>query len=91
MFKLNEKYEIKRSILEFETTRYSPTQISTINFAKSQIDEIIPGEDRFISLLNSYRDLNFNVLHAASFDRYVDNKDIRIVNLGPIVYLAFLG
>ena len=44
----------------------------------------IPREDSVISLLNSYLELNFDVLHAATNNRYVDFKDIRLVNLGPI-------
>ena len=44
----------------------------------------IPREDSVISLLNSYLELNFNVLHAATNNRYVDGNDIRLVNLGPI-------
>ena len=40
-----------------------------------------------ISLLNSFLDLNFAVLHAATGNRFVDNDDIRLVNLGPIAFL----
>ena len=35
-------------------------------------------------MLNSYLELNFDVLHAATNNRYVDNNDIRLVNLGSI-------
>ena len=35
-------------------------------------------------MLNSYLELNFDVLHAATNNRYVDGNDIRLVNLGPI-------
>ena len=35
-------------------------------------------------MLNSYLELNFDVLHAASGNRYVDGDDIRLVNLGVI-------
>ena len=48
----------------------------------------ISREDSVISLLNSYRDLDFGVLHAASNDRYVNNMDIRLVNLDPIALLS---
>ena len=44
----------------------------------------IPREDSVISLLNSYLELNFDVLHTATNNRYVDGNDIRLVNLGPI-------
>ena len=35
-------------------------------------------------MLNSYLELNFDVLHAATNNRYADGNDIRLVNLGPI-------
>ena len=66
MFKLNEEYEINTSILKCECFRYSPYEKSTINTANSQIYINVPREDRVISLLNSYLDLNFDVLHAAT-------------------------
>ena len=44
----------------------------------------IPREDSVISLLNSYIELNFDVLHAATNTRYANGNDIRLVNLGPI-------
>ena len=35
-------------------------------------------------MLNSFFDLNFDVLHAATGNRYADGVDIRLVILGPI-------
>ena len=32
--------------------------------------------------------LNFDVLHAATNNRYVDGDDFRLVNLGPIVLFS---
>ena len=84
MFNLCEKYEVDRRILKCDYTRYSPSEISTINTANSQIYINIPREDSVISLLNSYLDLNFDVVHAATNNRYADGNDIRLVNLGPI-------
>ena len=84
MFKLNEKYEINRDILKCDYIRYSPSEISTINTANSQVYINIPREDSVISLLNSYLELNFDVLRADNSNRYVDNNDIRLVNLGAI-------
>ena len=85
MFKLNEKYEINRDILKCDYIRYSPSEISTINTTNSQVYINIPREDSVISLLNSYLELNFDVLHAvAPNNRHVDGNDIRLVNLGPI-------
>ena len=84
MIKLSEKYEINRDILKCDYIRYSPSEINTINTANSQVYINIPREDSVISLLNSYLELNFDVLHARTNNRYVDNNDIRMVNLGPI-------
>ena len=83
MFKLSEKYSINRDILTCDYIRYSPSEISTINSPNSQVYINIPREDSVISLLNSYLELNFDVLHAATNNRYVDGNDIRLVNLGP--------
>ena len=83
MVKLNEKYEINRDILKCDYIRYSPSEISTINTANSQVYINIPREDSVISLLNSYLELNFDVLHAATNNRYADGNDIRLVNVGP--------
>ena len=88
MFKLNEKYEINRDILKCDYIRYSPSEISTINTANSQVYINIPREDSVISLLNSYLELNFDVLHAATNNRYADGNDIRLVNLGPIALFS---
>ena len=88
MFKLSEKYSIHRDITKCESTRYSPSEISTINTPNSQVYINIPREDSGISLLNSYLELNFDVLHAATNNRYVDGNDIRLVNLGPIALFS---
>ena len=88
MFKLIENYEIDRRILKCDYIRYSPAEISTKNIANSQIYINIPREDSVISLLNSYLELSFDVLHAADNNRYVDANDIRLVNLGPIALFS---
>ena len=88
MFNLCEKYEVDRRILKCDYIRYSPSEISTINTANSQIYINIPREDSVISLLNSYLDLNFDVVHAATNKRYAVNNDIRLVNLGPVGLLS---
>ena len=84
MFKLSEKYEIDRKILKCDYIRYSSSEISTINTPNSQIYINIPREDSVISLLNSYIEINFDVLKAASSNRYADADDIRLINLAPI-------
>ena len=88
MFKLSENYEVDRKFLKCDYIRYSPAEISTINTANSQIYINIPREVSVISLLYSYLELNFDVLHAANNDRYVDANDIRLVNLGPIALFS---
>ena len=81
MFKLNEKYEVNGSVLKCDYIEISPSEITIINRANSQIFINIPREYSVISLLNSYL-----VLHAATGNRYADGKDIRLVNLGPISF-----
>ena len=88
MFKLIEKYEVRENFLECDYTRYSPLEINTTNTANSQIYIIIPRQDSVFSLLNSYPDLFFDVLHAASNDRYADNIEMKIVNLGPLALFS---
>ena len=88
MFKLSEKYEVDRKILKCDYIRYSPAEISTINTANSQVYIKRPREDSVISLLNSYLELNFDVLHAADNNRYVDANDIRLDNLRPIALFS---
>ena len=88
MFKLNDKYEINRDILKCDYIRYSPSEISTLNTTNSQVYINIPREDSVISLLNSYLELNFDVLHAGTNNRYVDGNNIRLVNLGTIAIFS---
>ena len=88
MFKLSENYEVDRRILKCDYVQYSPAEISKINTANSQIYNNIPREDSVISLLNSYIELNFDVLRADNSNRYVDANDIGLVNLGPIALFS---
>ena len=84
MFKLYQKYEINTYILKCDFIRYSPSEISTINTTNSQVYIIIPRENSVNSLLKSYLEINFDVLHNATNNRYEDGNDIRLVNLGSI-------
>ena len=88
MFKLSEKYSVNRDILKCDYIRYSPSEISTKNTANSQVFINIPREDSVISLLNSYLELNFDVLRADNSNRYLDGNDMRLVNLGPIALFS---
>ena len=85
---LNEKYEVIRNKLKCDYIRYSPSKVSTMNTSNSQIYINMPRGDSVISLLISYLNLTFDVLHAATGNRYADNNDIRLVNLGPIALFS---
>ena len=67
---------------------YSPSEISTMNRALSQIYINIPRQDSVIFLLNSYVDFNFHILHTATNNRYEDKSVIMLVNLGTIASLS---
>ena len=84
MFKLSERYQIDKRILKCDYIRYSPTEINTNNTANSQININVPREDSLISLLKSYLDLNFDVLNAATKNRYVDAGYIWLIKLVAI-------
>ena len=88
MFKLIEIYEVVRRILKCDYIRYSPSEISTKNTPNSQTYINIPRGDSVNSLLGSLLRLNFNVLNAATNNRYIDSDDIRLVNEGPIALFS---
>ena len=88
MFKLNGRYQIDRRIQKCDYIRYSPSENSTINTAISQIYINIPREDSLISLLKSYLDLNFDVLIAATNDKYVDNDNMWLINVAAIALFS---
>ena len=88
MFKLNENFEIHRSILKCGYIRYSPADTSTINTSNGQIFINIPREDFVISLWKSYLDLNFEVFGRAENSRYANGNDIWLVNLGRIALFS---
>ena len=54
----------------------------------SQIYINIPREDSVISLLNSYLDLNFEVLKKADKSRYGNGNVIKLVNMAPIALFS---
>ena len=83
MFKLNENYEVDRTILKYDYIRFSPAETLTKNTPKSQIYINIPRKDSVISLMNSYLDLNFEVIKKADISRFGTGNDIRLINLGP--------
>ena len=88
MFKLNEKYEFIRKISKCHDIRYSPSEISTINTPKSQTYINIRREDNANCVLDSRLDLNFDVLHVATGNRFVNAKDNRLINLGTIALFS---
>ena len=50
----------------------------------------IPREDSVICLLNSYRDLNLEVLKNADNSRYGNGNDIRLITWVRLLCLVFL-
>ena len=88
MFKLSEKNEVDGKILKCDYIRYSPSEISRINTPNCQIYINIPREDSVTSLLNNYIEIIFDVLKAATSNRYADGHDIRLINLGPIALFS---
>ena len=88
MFKLNERYEVDRKVFKCDYIQYSPSEFSTINTANSQIYFNLPREDSPFSLLKSYLDLNFDVLNAATNNRYVDIDDIWLINLAAVALIS---
>ena len=89
MFKLSEKNEIDRKILKCDYIGYIPSETCTINTPNSQIYINSPREDSVISLLYSYSDLKFDILKAATSNRYADADDIRLITLGPIALFSY--
>ena len=59
-----------------------------MNTPNNQTCIIIPRRDSVNSLLGSLLRLNFDVLHAATDNRYLDGDDIRLVNDGPIALFS---
>ena len=84
MFKLHEKYEVNRKILERVYIRSSPAETSTKNTPFSQYSINIPRDKSVIPFLFSYLDLPFEVIKKADNSRYANGKDVKLVNLGPI-------
>ena len=89
MFNLNEKYEVDQKIQRSDFLRHSPSKISTLNTANTQIYTNIPREDSVISLSNIYLHLNFVVLRNDNNNRQGVGANFRRVNLGPIALLKF--
>ena len=70
MFKLNEKSQVDRRILNRDYIRFLPAKTSTKNTPNSQIYKNILREDSVLSSLNSYFDLKFEVIKRADNSRY---------------------
>ena len=65
-----------------------PAETSTINTPNSQMYINIPRDDSVICLLNSYLDLNFEVMKKADNSRHGNGNDIKLVNLAPIALFS---
>ena len=71
------------------TRFFNKVQIVQLRLLKLRYIYIsIHREDSFFSTLKSYLDLNFDVLHAATNNGYIDGNDIRLVNLGQIALFS---
>ena len=88
MFKLNKNYEVDRLFLNCDFMRFSPAKTSTINTPKSEVYINLPREYSVISLLNSYLEINFEVLKRTDNSRYANGDDTRLVNLAPIALFS---
>ena len=84
MFKLNENYDVDQKILKRDYIRHSPSELSTLNLPNSQIYTKIPRGDSVKSLLGNLLRLNFDVLHAATNNRYIGGVDLRLATECPI-------
>ena len=88
MFKLNEKYEVDQRSLKRDYIRYSPAETSTRKTPSSQIYINRSREDSVISLLNSYLDLNFEVIKKADDSSYANGNVIKLVYLCPVALFS---
>ena len=59
-----------------------------MNTPNSQLNINFSREYSVFSLLKSYLDLYFDVLHAATNNRHADGNDITLVNLEPIALFS---
>ena len=79
---------MNRRLLQCDYIRYSPAEVSTLNTPNSQIFINISRENSVISFLNSYLELNFEVIKKADNFRYGDYNDIWLANLGIILLFS---
>ena len=82
------KYYVDRRMLKSEHIKYSTSEVSIITTANSQIYNNIPREESVISLLSSYLGLNFDVLYAATDNRYADGDEIGLFISVPIALFS---
>ena len=83
LFQQNEKYEVDRKSLKCDYSRYSTAETSKIITPNSQIFISLPREDSVISVLNSYIDLNFELIKKHDNSICANGNELRLVNLGP--------
>ena len=84
MFKLNQKHKINRTILKCDYIRYSLSEISQIKTDNSQSYINIPRQDSVNTVLGIYLECNFDVLNAATGNRYAVGDTFWLLNLGPL-------
>ena len=78
-----------RRALKCDYKRYSLSGLDTTKIAHTYlcIYIITPREGSVFFDKIVVFDLNFDVVHAATSNRYTNGKDERLVNLGPIAFL----
>ena len=59
-----------------------------MNTPKNHVYITIPREDLVVSLLNSYFEINFEVIEKTDNSRYGDGNDIRLGNLSPFALFS---
>ena len=76
--------EVDRRILNCDYIRYIQVEIPRKSTPNSQICNNITVGDSVNSLLNSYVELNFEVIKIADNSRYGNGNDRKLIILGPI-------
>ena len=87
MFNVQQKYIIDNPITKMEFIKYYPTSLSNINNHNSIINICVGREDSYITLQNSFINLEFEVLKNDN-TRFANADDIKLVNLGPIALFS---
>ena len=87
MFQLTHKNAVDRPLVEIDYIKYTPPSLNLINGENNQVFIDIPREKSAISLKGGYLESDVSVTHrSGAHNRYVDEDQIRLVNLGPVAF-----